>query len=91
MIKPSICLAGFITCIAISAIFYYTVYLTEIPTSLEELAPACWYFLGGGVAAGIIAGCVLACFSKVGAAILAGWGGFMLGVILVEVAFAWSN
>ena len=43
-----------------------------------------WYFLGGGAVAGILIGLLLAWAIKVGAAILAGWGGLCLALILNE-------
>lgn len=38
--------------------------------------------MGGGAAVGVIVGVLLASCVKVGAAILAAWGGFALGIIL---------
>ena len=43
-----------------------------------------WYFLGGGALAGIFVGLLLAWALKIGAAILAGWGGLCLALILNE-------
>jgi hypothetical protein len=40
--------------------------------------------MGGGAVIGVIVGVLLAKCVKVGAAILAGWGGFALGLILNE-------
>jgi len=40
---------------------------------------------------GIILGCILAKFAKVGACVLAAWGGFTGGLILVETIIAWTQ
>lgn len=79
LIKPSICLAGFLTCTVAALLVFYAVYIT----SVDELATF-YYWMGGGAVVGIIVGCLLAYCVKVGAAILAGWGGFALGLILNE-------
>jgi len=79
MIKPCVCFAGFITLTAFSCLLFYTIYLNDI-----NKTDAFWYFLGGGVLAGIIVGLLLAKFIRFGAACLAGWGGFCAGLILNE-------
>lgn len=40
--------------------------------------------------AGLFVGLLLAYFFKVGAAFLAGWGGFCGGLMLNEAVFAWA-
>ena len=82
MIKPSICFAGFLSTIALSCFIFYAVYLDNT----SDLADF-WYFLGGGALVGILIGLLLAWAVKVGAAILAGWGGFCLALILNETLF----
>jgi hypothetical protein len=79
LVKPSICFITFLSCIVVSLFIFYACYLEAI-----EITPVFWYFLGGGVAAGLIVGILMAKFVKVGAAILGGWGGFALGLILNE-------
>lgn len=79
LVKPSICMAGFITCTLLSCLFFYAVYAN----SLNDV-DTFWYFLGGGAVAGILLGLLLAKFVKFGAAVLAGWGGFAAGIILNE-------
>ena len=66
---------------------FYTIYFS----SLDDISQF-WYFLGGGVLVGIILGCILARpkMVKVGSSILAGWGGYCVGLILVETIFAWT-
>merc|ERR1712096_293610 len=79
LLKPAVCFAGFISTVALSCFIYYTVYL-EDTSDLAEF----WYFLGGGAHAGIAVGILLACCVRVGAAVLAGWGGVCGGLILYE-------
>lgn len=79
LFKPAICLTGFLTTIAVSCLIYYSVYL-EDTSDLAEF----WYFLGGGAAAGICVGLLLCWASRVGAAVLAGWGGLTGALILNE-------
>ena len=80
MLKPAVCCAGFLTTIVVSCFIFYAVYLED-----ESQTADFWYFLGGGAAAGIAVG-LLACWAlRVGAAILAGWGGVCGGLILYEM------
>ena len=80
LLKPAICCAGFLTSILVACFIFYAVYL-EDTTQVADF----WYFLGGGAAVGIAVGLVLACFVRVGAAVLAGWGGLTGGLILYEM------
>ena len=82
LVKPSICFTGFLTTVAVVCFIFYAVYLN----STADLADF-WYFLAGGAIGGIIIGLLLAWAVKVGAAILAGWGGFCLALILNETIF----
>jgi len=82
LVKPSICFTGFLTTVAVVCFIFYAVYLN----STADLADF-WYFLAGGAVGGIIIGLLLAWAVKVGAAILAGWGGFCLALILNETIF----
>lgn len=82
LIKPSLCFTGFLTTVAVVLFIFYGVYLNN-PSDLADF----WYFLGGGALAGIAIGLLLAWAVKVGAAILAGWGGFCLALILNETVF----
>jgi hypothetical protein len=79
LVKPSVCFSGFLSTIALSCFIFYAVYLN----TTSDLADF-WYFLGGGAVAGILVGLLLAWAIKVGAAILAGWGGLCLALILNE-------
>lgn len=88
MIKLSVCIAGFLSAIVISCAIFYFTQINSVG-DLEDLSTF-WYFLGGGALAGITLGLLLAKFDRVGVAVLAGWGGFCAGLILVEVAFAYT-
>jgi hypothetical protein len=79
LVKPSICFIVFLSCIVVSLFIFYAVFMTAIALTTEF-----WYFLGGGAAAGLILGLILAKYVKFGAAMLGGWGGFALGLILNE-------
>jgi len=79
LVKPSVCFVTFLSCVVVSLFIFYAVYLDAI-----ELTPVFWYFLGGGAAAGIAVGLLMAKFVKFGAAMLGGWGGFAAGLILNE-------
>jgi hypothetical protein len=79
LVKPSVCFITFLSCIVVSLFIFYAVYMTAL-----TLTPVFYYFLGGGIAGGLILGILLAKYVKFGAAILGGWGGFALGLILNE-------
>ena len=79
LIKPAVFFAGLITCTLFACLLFYSVYFTKT-SQVEDF----WFFLGGGILTGIIVGILLSCFVKLGAAILAGWGGFCIGLILNE-------
>jgi len=77
LIKPSICFAGFLSCTMLALLIFYGVYIS----SIDQLSTF-YYWMGGGAIIGCIVGALLAYCVKVGAAILAAWGGFALGLIL---------
>jgi len=64
---------------ALSFLIFYAVYLDNTSNMADF-----WYFVGGGAIVGILVGLLLSWAVKVGAAILAGWGGFCLALILNE-------
>lgn len=61
----------------LSLLIFYGVYASNV----GELSTF-YYWMAGGAGVGIIVGVLLAYCVKVGAAILAAWGGFALGLIL---------
>jgi len=79
LLKPAVCFAGFLTTIFVSCLIFYGVYL-ENESDLADF----WYFLGGGALAGIFVGLLMCWCMRVGAAVLAGWGGLTGGLILYE-------
>ena len=87
LLPVAICLSGLLTSIFVACFLFYTIYLQG-----QDDLEAFWFFLGGGILLGIILGCLLSRprFMKVGASILAGWGGYCVGLILVETAFAYT-
>jgi len=80
LLKPAVCFAGFLTTILVSCFIFYAVYLED-----ESQVADFWYFLGGGAAAGLLVGLLLCWAIRIGAAILAGWGGMCGGLILYEM------
>lgn len=79
LLKPSICIAGFLTCTMLTLLVFYAVYAQTV----DQLATF-YYWMAGGAAVGVVCGVIMAKFVKVGGAILAAWGGFALGLILNE-------
>lgn len=79
LLKPAVCFAGCMSTLVVTCIIYYSVYLNDV-SDLSEF----WYFLGGGAVAGIIVGLLLAWCVRIGAAVLAGWGGLVGALILNE-------
>lgn len=79
LLRPAVCCAGFLTTIFISCLIFYAVYVDDTG-DIDDF----WYFLGGGAFAGIFVGLLMCWAVKIGAAVLAGWGGFTGGLILYE-------
>jgi hypothetical protein len=79
MIKPSIFMAGLITVTLMACLFFYAVYANSVD-DVETF----WYFLAVGALLGLVLGFLLAKYVKIGAAVLAGWGGFAAGLMLNE-------
>jgi len=78
-IKPAIFFAGFLATIVLGCLIFYAIYFDQN----SQLADF-WWILGASAFAGIIVGLILSCFVKLGTAILAGWGGYCLGLIFYE-------
>jgi len=78
LLRPCLFIAGLLSCCVAALLFCYAIYAS----SIDDFASTFYYFLGGGFIAGLLVGYLLARFIHVGAAVLAGWGGFCLGLIL---------
>lgn len=80
LLRPCLFLAGLLSCCLAGLLFCYAVYAS----SIDDFTSTFYYFLGGGFLVGLLVGFLLAKFIQVGAAVLAGWGGFCLGLVLNE-------
>jgi len=77
MVKVTLMMVGvFISAFVIIYLFYSTFLKKE--TELWIV----WAVLGGSILVGLLLGFILQKYAKVGAFVLAGWGGFTLGLIL---------
>lgn len=77
LFKPTICLLGALAFVFISMLFFYTVFFNSNTKTWVG-----WVVLSASVLVGTIVGLLLAKMTRVGVAVLAGWGGFSLGLIL---------
>lgn len=64
---------------AIILLVFYTTFLKN--TTADWVG---WTVLGCSIIFGVILGLVMTKLQRVGAAIIAGWGGFVLGILLNE-------
>ena len=78
-IGVTVCLIGLITSVAIACLIFYAVY-ANATTDPQEF----FYWLGGGIIAGIVLGVILCKYQKAGASMAAGWGGAIAGIVLNE-------
>lgn len=77
LFKPTICLLGTAAFVCLSLLFFYSVFFN----SNTKLWVG-WIILTISVVVGVIVGLLLAKASKLGVAVLAGWGGVCLALIL---------
>lgn len=77
LFKPTICLVGTAAFVFMSLMFFYSVFFNT-----NTKAYVGWVVLGVSVVVGTIVGIFLAKVSRAGVAVLAGWGGLCLGLIL---------
>lgn len=75
--KISICLIGSVAFVLCFSLFLFTVFLSR-----SSPASTGWIIIGVCGFVGIFVGLALAYFSRIGAAVAAGWGGVTLGLIL---------
>jgi len=77
LFKPTICLIGTVAVTFLCLLFFYSVFFNANTKTYVG-----WVVLLVSLAGGIVAGLMLAKLSRVGVAVLAGWGGLTLGLIL---------
>jgi ABC-type uncharacterized transport system permease subunit len=76
LFKPTICLMGALAFVAVSLLFFYSVFFNANTKSYVG-----WIVLSLSLILGTIVGLLLARVSKLGVAVLSGWGGVVLGLI----------
>lgn len=77
LFKPTICLIGTFAFLVVSMLFVFSVFFNR-----DTEAWVGWIVFAVCFILGCIVGLLLAKLSKLGVAIIAGWGGFCLGLIL---------
>lgn len=77
LFKPTICIIGTFAFLVISMLFVFSVFFNRDTETWVG-----WVVFSVCLLLGCFVGLVLAKLSKLGVAILAGWGGFLLGLIL---------
>lgn len=77
LFKPVIFLLGMLAFVAVSLLFFYSIFFNQNTKSYVG-----WIVLGCSTAVGILVGILLAKLSKLGVAVLAGWGGICLFLIV---------
>lgn len=82
MLRPTLFIVGVFTTAFLVLYIFYTTFLS---TQTEQ-----WKFYvtaGAAILGGLIVGYFLQKFAKVGAFLLAGWGGFTVGILLYNAVF----
>jgi hypothetical protein len=77
LFKPTICIVGSLVFNIALSLFIFSIFFTR-----NTPAWAGWLVYGLTLAVGLLIGLILAKLTKLGVAVLAGWGGFCLGMIL---------
>lgn len=77
LVKLTLCFLGIVISAFVIIFIFYSTFLKK---DTEQWLV--WAVLGGAVLVGLLFGFILQKFAKVGAFVLAGWGGFTLGLIL---------
>jgi uncharacterized membrane protein YfcA len=77
LFKPAICLVGMVVFVIISCLFVFSLFFDRNTPNW-----ASWIVLSISVVIGALIGLILAKLSRVGLGVLAGWGGFCLGMII---------
>lgn len=77
LFRPMLFIAGLLLSIAIIWLLFYSTFLDS-----NTKAWVGWLVLAGSAVLGVIVGVILVKFERVGALILAGWGGFSLALLI---------
>jgi Domain of unknown function (DUF4203) len=77
LFKPVIFIAGVLLCVSLVWIIFYSTFLNENTKSWVG-----WVVLVGSVLLGLIVGCLFIKLIKLGAFVLAAWGGFTLALLI---------
>lgn len=77
LFKPTICVVGTAVFVFCSLLFFYSVFFNANTKTYVG-----WIVLILSILVGSVIGLVLAKMSRIGVAVLAGWGGVTLGLIL---------
>ena len=82
LLKPTLFITGVLLAVFVILYIFYTTFLKK---NMEIWVA--WAVLGGSLLVGLILGYFLSKFVKVGAFVLAGWGGFAVGLLLFNAFF----
>jgi hypothetical protein len=77
LFRPVIFIAGVLLSVSLIWIIFYSTFLNE-----NSKGWVGWVVLAGAILFGLIIGCLLIKFVKIGAFVLAAWGGYALGLLL---------
>ena len=77
LFKPTICIVGTFAFVFLSLLFFYSVFFNSNTKTYVG-----WIVLILSVLVGAVVGILLAKASRIGVAVLSGWGGLTLGLIL---------
>ncbi len=77
LFKPVLFISGIIVSVVLIWIIFYSTFLNQNTKTWVG-----WVVLAGAVLFGCVIGCLLTKFAKIGAFVVAAWGGFSLGLLL---------
>ena len=77
LFKPTICLVGMLVSVIVLSMFIFSLFFDRNTPQW-----AAWVTFSISIVVGALIGLILAKLSKLGVAVLAGWGGFCLGLII---------
>lgn len=87
LFKPTICLTATLTVMGVLCLFIFSVFFNRDTSNWVG-----WVVFAVSLIVGMIIGLILAKLYKVGVFLLAGVGGFFLGVILYDAfMYKWDN